>query len=343
LLPVEETGLSRTLRNKRTMLPLAAVLIGAGGGFAQILVQYLNFGQEHARAYVPGWDLDWVLSGLRTVAAGFIPLPDPTDFHTWNSSFLALLPGSAGQWLGALLGAGLLLFCAWCLWRPRPVLLVFLLGSAAMLTVTFFFWFGYMRHHGQPFVWFLVCCWLGRVLATNGPPERAGAHTNGASARRRHCANALTALLLVQLVASGYAMRQDLIHPFSNATVTGRALAADEFADATLVGSVDYAVQPICAFIDRPFFYPESGRFGTFIDWGPGRDLVSPQLVLQEALELLEREQQDVVMVLSYPPLMTPGQTLPVGDRVEMTYVRRFVGALVPDENYHLYRLSRTD
>jgi hypothetical protein len=147
----------------------------------------------------------------------------------------------------------------------------------------------------------------------------------------------LVAILFLQLAAGGHAYAMDLMRPFSNARAAGLHLRQERFAEMTLVGSIDYAIQPIAAYVDRRFFYPESGEFRTFVDWGPDRRLVPPQVVLRESLRLLTDEERDVVIVFSYRPgAMEPGQALPLGPDAQLSCFARFVGAIVPDENYHL-------
>jgi hypothetical protein len=262
---------------------------------------------------------------------GFVPIPDPTRVGFWNTSFLDLAPADAGLVVAALGGAALLAACARGLRSRREVVWVFLTGTLALLAFTLFVWYGYLRHHGQIYLWFVVCCWLLRGVRpgerTNQPPVRSGL---------------LTAVLVVQVVVAGYAYGSDLVHPFSNAEAVGRHLSRAEFSGVTLVGSIDYAVEPVTAYLDRPVYYPESERFGTFIDWGPSRRHVPPTAVIEDAVGLLRERGADVVIVLNYPPgRMRLGEIVPVDSDARLRYFARFVGAIVPDENYYLCQLYR--
>ena len=114
-----------------------------------------------------------------------------------------------------------------------------------------------------------------------------------------------------------------------------------DFEEVLLVGSVDFAAQPITAFVDKPVWYPESDRFGTFMDWSERRRMVPVEKVLRDALELFEKEGRDVVLLLNYRPSLGLGQRLALGQAGELHYFASFTGAIVPDENYYLYRLSQ--
>jgi len=326
----------RPWSDRNGLAALAIVLAGVAVSFGHTWLQGRAMGPAHVGAYAPAHDLTWGVSCLSTVFRGAVPLPDFSLFHFWNSNFLQLLPGPSGIYLGALL-AGTLLTLATYRFRDRPALsFVFVLGTMTMLSVTFFVWYGWVRHHGQVFLWYVVCCWLWYGLQGDDRADEATrTPTTGLASAT------LTAVLLLQAIAGIHAYVMDMLHPFSNAKVTGEHLRRDEFADVTLVGSIDYAIQPVTAYADRQFYYPESGEYRTFLDWGPARNLVSPETVLRDSLALLEETQRDVVIVFSFQPgSLEPGRTIPLGPDALLRCFARFDGALVPDENYHLCRLS---
>jgi len=315
---------------------LALVLVGVAVGFGHTLIQGRAMGPAHVDAYAPAHDLTWVASCLSTAIRGAVPLPDFSLYHFWNSNVLQLLPGSSGVFLGALLAVTLLVLATYR-FRAKPALsLIFILGSATMLSVTFFVWYGWVRHHGQVFLWYVVCCWLWYGLAGSNRAEE-----DDSPARWSGPAGAtLTALLLLQTIAGAHAYVMDLLHPFSNAKITGQYLSQDEFADVTLVGSIDYSMQPVAAYLDRKFYYPESGEYRTFLDWGPSRRLVPTETVLRDSLKLLKEGRRDVVIVFNFQPgNLEPGETVRLGQDARLRCFARFDGALVPDENYHLCRL----
>jgi hypothetical protein len=317
----------------RWVASLAIVLLGVAVGFGHTWMQGRAMGPAHVEAYSPAHDLTWVASCLSTVVRGAVPLPDFSLYHFWNSNLLQVLPGTTGIFLGALLTLMLLALATYG-FRDRPALaFVFILGSATMLSITFFVWYGWVRHHGQVFLWYIVCCWLWYGLGSKG-----GEKFDGSSAPGRGMAGAtLTGLLLLQSIAGAHAYAMDLLHPFSNAKATGQYLSQDEFSELTLVGSIDYAMQPVAAYLDRKFYYPESGEYRTFLDWGPSRRLVPPETVLRDSLRLLKERQRDVVVVTNFQPgTLSPGQTVRLGPDARLQCLARFDGALVADENYHV-------
>jgi hypothetical protein len=311
---------------------VSVVVLAAAVAFGHTLAQSLAIGPDHAGAYRPGWDLHWLLMGLGTVARGFVPLPDFTAHTSWNSSALDMLPRGFPAPVGALAGLLALGLATRALRRCPEALLAFLGGSATLLTLTLFVWFGYARHHGQHFVWFLVCSWLASIL---GP-------TGGSAARARaRWRLGLATLLAVHAILGARAYLRDLALPFSNARAVAAHVRSTDLWDLPIVGSLDYSIEPIAAYLDRPVWYPESGRYGTFLDWSDRRRLVPVTQALADARALARTAGRDALLILSYPwGGLHVGERAPIGDDATAVLVARFRGALVADENYDLYRVG---
>jgi hypothetical protein len=326
----------RAARPRRSfpVIPALVVLIGVGIGFGHTLAQALAIGEAHAGAYRPGYDLSWVLSGLGTVLRGFLPFPDPTAGAYWNSNVIDSLPAGASAWVGALGGIAALAVCARALRARRGVLVVWALGATTMLAITLFVWHGFARHHGMQAVWFLLCAWIAVGAWRERPDDSPG--------RSVVSRLVLVAILAVQPAACALVAYDDLRRPFSNARAVARYLARETANDLPLVGSIDYAIQPVSAFLGRPFYYPENRSFGTFVNWGPQRRMVSPAEAIEAAVGLLEREDAPTVgLVLTHRLPIEVGDSFPVGDGATMTCTAHFAGAIVPDENYRVFRIER--
>ena len=204
----------------------------------------------------------------------------------------------------------------------------------------------YAQHHGQIYLLFVASCWLFHHLpewrpATAAEPDRGflGWIRNASDRAGWLTSPLLTSLFALQVAAGAYAYGSDLMRPFSNAERIGHHLRNPEYQRMLLFGSLDYSVQPITAFIDRPIYYPELGRFGTYLTWGPERTLVSPELALERAVEMTLSQPEDVMVILSYringPE---PGEIVPWRSDVHVEGIEHFTGAIVADENYYLYR-----
>jgi hypothetical protein len=324
------------LRRPAVLGGLGLALAGAVLAALHVALQASGIGSAHLGVYQPRYDLPWLGSCLATVARGFVPLPAPGDPGLWNSNLLDQLPHPAGALVGGLLGALLLALCVLVLRRRPALLAAFLVVVGSMLAVFAVIWYGFARHHGQIFMAFVAFAWLSADLS----PPRDEAATGPGGRARRMASTGLTVLLGIHVFAAGVLLVSDAVRPFSNARAAARFIAAEIDGETLRVGSRDYAVQPVTAWIDGPFFYPESGVFGTFLHWGPERRLNSAQEALQAAETLHGQEGRPVLLVLTFGPgELEPGQerSLPSGTRIR--HVARFEGAMVPSENYWLYLL----
>ncbi|MDH3628149.1 MAG: hypothetical protein OES25_10915 [Acidobacteriota bacterium] len=321
------------LRADRKLLARSGlVVLGVVVGVAQVVFEGLMMGDAHLGVHQPTWDLAWVGGALSTVTTGWVALPNPAEFHLWNSTVLSALPDSFATAVGALLGIVIIVTAIRQLSRQRTLSVVFALGSIVLLAIVLFVWFGSMRHHGQLFLWFVTCCWLWYGLESETTPAAETPRPGGVF---------LTATLGLQVVAMVLLFVADVRHPFSNARAVGEHLSRPEFSGVPVVGSVDYAAEPVAAYRPGPIYYPENDHFGTFIDWGPRRRHVPVSEVLEDARRLSIESGSDVVVVLNYPPAnMRIGDVKPYDGGSVLRYFGQFGGALVADENYHLLQLA---
>ena len=308
------------LAERLPALGLAAA--GAALGFAHVLAQSLAIGPDHGAGYHATWEVGWLLAGVGAPAFGALPLPDLASEHAWNSNLMRSLPGPWHPLVPALVSLVLLAAAVAALrghprWRTT-----FLLGLAPMLGLTLFVWYGSQRHHGQPFLWFVACAWLAGGL-------------------RRPAERILAGLLALQALAGAALLAEDFERPFSSARATARWLEQPEWADAALVGGRDFAVEPITAWTQRPFYYPDQRRSGTFMDWGRSRVEVGQDKIEADCVERVRREGRRVLLVLNWAPGdLALGAERPLRPDVRARYVARFVGAMVPDENYHVLAIE---
>lgn len=325
-----QAGWNALRHDRRLRMQALIVVLGVIAGTAQVLFEGLAMGEAHVGAYRPGWDIAWLGASIGTISRGWIALPDPTDIHIWNSSMLSLLPAGIRTLIGPLLGLVLVAAAVRSLYRQRTLCIIFLLGSSVLLCIVLFVWFGYMRHHGQIFLWFVTCCWLWHGLRGKDDVPRAGPG-----------GRLLTTSLGLQWVALLLLFVADVRQPFSNARVVGEYLSRPEFEGITVIGSIDYAAEPVNAYRPGKIYYPENDHFGTFIDWGPQRRHVDVREVMADASRLAGDSGKDVIVLLNYPPSnMGVGDTGRWEDGSYLRYFGRFTGAMVSDENYHLLQLA---
>ena len=307
--------------------PLALAVAGIAGGAGHAFWQASRMGADHLGVYQPGYDFEWFATAMSTILRGGLPLPDPGDAAVWNTNFVDAL-GSASTIAGLLGGVGLLALGFWVLRGSPAIVAGFVVGTGAMLSLTLFLWYGQQRHHSETFLFWWVCVWI--------------AVGSGARWTRLH-SRVLGVLLALHCVAGMWLFATDLARPFSHAQGVAGVLESDEWNERPVVGHIDYAAQPINAWLNRPIYYTETRVFGTFLDWSENRKEVSTEVAMREAFDLARRENREIALVLNYGPGQLDIGEETIEDGMILRHTHRFEGAMVPTENYYLYVISPTD
>ncbi|MES1245974.1 MAG: hypothetical protein ABUT39_30480 [Acidobacteriota bacterium] len=249
---------------------------------------------------------------LAAVARAWLPVPNPTEPTAWNTNVLWHLRNGAT----ALIGVALMGAAAGALRRSRPALVLYLGGTAALLGFSYLKYSGYTRHFGAYFLLFLACLWIARAQDREPARDRL-----------------LIALLAVQILAGAWVYGQDLVRPFSAAQATAGFLRDPRYSEALLLGYRDSVATPVTGYLGRPFYYPQSRSFGTYILWNQDRVAEVP---FGELCKLLRRQlrqhREGIVLVFNQPPPLC-------GARLKPEELASFRDSLLPEETYGVYRL----
>jgi hypothetical protein len=252
---------------------------------------------------------------LSAVARAWLPIPNPTEPTAWNTNLLWHLRNGVTALIGvALLGAAVAMIGRRR--RSRPALVLYLAGTAALLGFSYVKYAGYTRHYGAHFLLFLACLWIA-----------------GEQGREKTRDGWLIALLAVQVVAGAWVYGQDLVRPFSAARATAGFLRDPRYAGMLTVGLPDSISTPVAGYLGRPFYYPQSRSFGTYVLWNQDRAL---QLPFGELCRILRRQvrqhREGILLVLDQPPPLC-------GARLRPEELAGFRDSLLPEERYGVYRL----
>lgn len=288
----------------------AGLLLAIAGAIAGI-VQFV----PAPETMVSPFHLGWSAAQLQAVAAipwrAFVPLPQP-HLHFWNTNILDPWP-----MLQALAGV-LALGCAFLMLRSsRVALATFAIGSAGLLTFCYLFRPGQTRYQGHLWLLFVAAAWLGGGTGLDGNP-------------RSPLRSIVASLLVVHVAAAAFAISMDLRHPFSNGRATAAFIEKQGLDRYPLLGHREPPAASVALYLGRPLYSPSRRVFVTHPDWGPlQRELTDSELRCA-ARELVQARGDSVIVEnRELPPW---GELEPVGS---------VVGAIVPTEDYHLYRLRR--
>jgi hypothetical protein len=92
------------------------------------------------------------------------------------------------------------------------------------------------------------------------------------SVSEKLASRALLALLIIQFISSSIAIFIDYRYVFSSAKETAQFLRSSDLTSAEMIGDVSYSASAVAAYLNnKPFFYPDAQRYGTFIKWDKER------------------------------------------------------------------------
>lgn len=311
----------------RAIAGIMLVLLGIGLALLQII-------PPPDSGFAVGWhfdlDLPRLLSTLATVWQSYVPLPALT-YHFWGTNLVADPRGQALLSV-ILLAFGLLLFSR----KPFPLLL-YVLGTAGLLTFTYVKYPGSLRHHGHLYLLLIASLWLssrggrGEWDAAPGPHSCKTPFQILGNFCRNHRDRVVTALLAVHLLAGLWAASLDLLYPFSASQEAARFIQQHLLDRLTILGDADDAASSVAGCLDRRLYYPASRGRGSFIIWNRQRKTeLEPEALLAQAGALSRQRCQDVLLLLNHE--LPPGQ-FPV------IPLQQFTQSMVPVENYYLYLL----
>ncbi|MFN5514703.1 MAG: hypothetical protein ACK5CA_08125 [Cyanobacteriota bacterium] len=258
--------------------------------------------------------------------------------RVWNSYVLVLVPSDAQAWAVAIFSAlSALILAFWALYfADYPlVLLFYLLASGLILLFTYLKFLGSARHYGHLYLILISALWLRRddhprFSLTQKIPRLAALKTWAEKTAPRF----LILILVLQLVSGWIAFGRDLTLPYSASRETARYLQRQALSHLDLIGSEDFAVSPISAYLNRQIYYPESRRWGSYVLFNQSRQPVSDaEILAQIEAGLGTQFTAPVILVLNHP-LQEDRDSLQIEPLQEIT--RSFIG----NEQYYLYRIA---
>ncbi len=209
----------------------------------------------------------------------------------WGSNFL-LDPAPRNLALGATLSVGLLAVSVWTLRRSPMAMTWYLFGTGLMLLFHFVISEASVRHDGLYFILYLACLWCGFTAGREQSLQRSFAWLPERMERLF-----LPSILAIQVVAGVYAWTLHLVRPFSTSKLAADFIRQHGYADLLIIGSGEMYVTPVAAYLDRPIYYPDSKRSGTFWWERSARHDLSGQEVLRSVAQMATKAQGDMLLV----------------------------------------------
>lgn len=269
---------------------------------------------------------------FQVILKSYLPLPTFT-FHFWNDHLLQVqaLPSAIrlpGLILSGLL-TGIILSVAFQRLKQTPLFLsIYGLGSLGMMGLFALVYRGSTRHYGHLFILFLVCLWLAKWSRRYLDRRRSLAPTFYSSI--------FTIILCAHTFSGLYAYCSDLLFPFSASYQAAQILQLNQLDRLPLLGLSQRPVSSLSAYLDRPFYYPESRQLGSF--WDISYPEMTDEGQIVAAIESFAEQNPMFVAVLTSPLLI---ENLENKQDTSVRYLAYVGPSIVEDEAYYLYQVEQ--
>lgn len=242
---------------------LCLALFGAGAALALYLVSPAPDGLY---ASASQWRTMWDPEHMGRVCWAFVSSsfvwPRPPGYFwipPWDTPFRSYEDNVAFA-CAALLWLGSILFFI----RSPRALVAYLIGTVGVATFLYAKYLGFIRHTGFLFFAFIYAYW---ILFASATPKQKKSNPW----RFRIPSLILTAMLITQAITGIWALKEDYNRPFSCGKEAVEYLRKNNLVDSFIAVGPDWAGAPISGYLNRPLYYPYTGRMGSFTRWDTHR------------------------------------------------------------------------
>lgn len=234
----------------------------------------------------------WALATTgSTVAQAYLPLPDVSAPHMWDTH---IIPSDTRTGLGTLTGLSLVLLATGALifFRTPFVLFFFLAGSGGLLLFSHLIFGGFLRHHGHLFLVLIAGVWLAGLQ-----PHR----WRTPSWMERWASPIIFAILIVHVASAALLYAAEVRTPFSAAPAAAEFIRDQELADLPIAASPAPPASSIAGVLDRPIHYLAMGSSGTFIRWDEYPRRRDRNMSMDRIRSFVDEHPADALVILGEP------------------------------------------
>jgi len=266
----------------------------------------------------------------------------------WSSYIVILVPRDASQIemaLFSILSLGLLTFSGLLLIRKPIALFFYLLSTLIIFLLTYAKFLGAARHYGHLYIVLIVAFWLASYYPEstqltqliNQLPRSINSIVLGwVRVADRHKRAFFMIILCAQFAGGIVAFGRDLSVPFSASKATAAFIRTSHLEKLFMIGSRDYAVSPLCGYLNREIYYPERRGLGSFVLFNSQRQEVDIASVLAQTSQIVQQQPGNVLLILN-TELEAPKQNL------QISALAKFTNSFIGEERYYLYLVSKPD
>ncbi len=322
-------------RRSNFMIGLVVFAVGAVLSALQIILLSHHF---HRFSADPRLNLQWLGKDLLMIEQAFIPVPNLTDGHFWNSNLLISLVKP----LAAVVSVLLWLIPMALFFRKRRSLWLFYGGALGVVAVLHLAQHSALHYFGLLYAWLVATQWIAAGEPTEPvwqklPIQRWLAGLDPVFGR-----SFWYTIGVVQLLAGLIAYSFDLARPFSEGKAAVNYLNEHQLNDRLIAVSFFNAGPPVSAYLGKKVYYPEIDTLGSFCIWNTTPFFISQDTLLARIRR--QAQKQDIILLLNHP-LDSPGQPVLKGALypdagVRMNLLTQFDKSIMRNENYYLYQVN---
>ncbi|MGF1481074.1 MAG: hypothetical protein ACFB4I_16585 [Cyanophyceae cyanobacterium] len=290
---------------------------------------------------VADWS-DKITEIFKLIWKSFVPVPNFMEYQFWGRNILEEFPFALRLSAG-LIAACLILYLLILFSNYSTVFFLYSFGTSLLLVfVSIVPAASKVRHLGYLFILSVACLWLlNNYLLSNPRDTRVSGLRLFA---RKHQTYFFNVILLLHVFAGMFSYINDLIFPFTVSRKVASYIKDQQLDKLTIVGSPDFPVASLSAYLDQRIYYPFSDRFGTYVIYDKARNEgVDSSLTLVERIEKVQRQhQKDVLLVLTQETRQNFLQEISSSNRkLPIERLTSFGKSIVfPESYYYLYLIK---
>jgi hypothetical protein len=267
-----------------------------------------------------------------------------TITRIWNGYILILIPAESrflDVSIFAIISLAILFFAATIFIKKPIILLFYVLANLEILTFTYVKFLGSARHYGHLYLVFAIALWLATDypqsdLLVSWFKSRENILAKWIKFVNRYKTTFIMTILYAQLAAGIVSFSRDLVIPYSASRDTAKYIQSQNLEQIFIAGSEDFAISPICAYLNRKVYYPETRQLGSFVLFTRQRNSLNADEVLERISKVFQErdKRQEILLILNYE-LNTSRNDL------EISFLNKFTHAFIGNEKYYLYMVSK--
>jgi hypothetical protein len=324
-------------------IPWAYVLIFSLISIAGVIMGYLQIRPEPDNTfwtfYVTGYDLPRLVLTCAQLIQAYIPVPDFSQFHFWNTHLFA---GGTEKFL-LVLTPVVLLISLLSFWRNKLVMISYFIMTLTLLFFHYYSGLVWSRYTGHLLLVFITCQWLVSMYPVSGASGRFGML---AEKVRPYW---FVALLVPGCFGGVYSYILDLKNPFSTSMQAAQYIKANGLDSLELIATKDYVISPLASQLGRELYYAERQGYGSFIIYDSKRVGING---IKEVVPMFDRFYQAgkkrMIMIKDRPVMLTYDDTgesilwedAMMTDQLNLKLLTKIDPGIVADESYYIYSID---